>query len=132
LAVGRPRAPIGTERVNSNGYLQVKIAEDDWQYKHRVEAEKKLGRPLEDNERVTFKDGNKQNLDHDNLVIRYKNPVSYLYRKRAYLRRQIQEARFALKQLEDQLEALDKKLKPDRGQVAELRAWKGPTEKNPV
>ena len=44
---------------------------------HRVIAEQMLGRPLAEGEIVKFRDGNKQNIDPDNLVV-FPDRVSFL------------------------------------------------------
>ena len=58
--------PIGSERVNKKGYVEVKIARDKWEKKHRVIYEEAFGK-FGDNEGVIFLDGNKQNLELSNL-----------------------------------------------------------------
>ena len=50
--------------------------------------EEKLGRPLKDNERVRFVDGDKTNLDIDNLEL-YETKPSKVEVKRAKLQSQI-------------------------------------------
>lgn len=64
---GRP-CPLGTETVNANGYCQVKT-ERGWLGKHTLILEKKLGRNLLPDERAIFKDGNKHNLNPDNIEL---------------------------------------------------------------
>jgi hypothetical protein len=61
-------APLGTETTNKNGYVQVKT-EEGWVGKHVLVAEAQLGRKLGKGERVRFKDGDRQNLSADNLVV---------------------------------------------------------------
>lgn len=61
-------APLGTETINKNGYVQVKT-EEGWVGKQVILMEEHLGRKLGKGERVRFKDGNRQNLDIDNLVV---------------------------------------------------------------
>jgi hypothetical protein len=64
---GRP-AKIGDETINQNGYTYVKV-EHSWRPKAHIIAEKKLGRPLHDDERVRFVDSNRDNFDPDNIEV---------------------------------------------------------------
>lgn len=67
--------PVGCERVNTYGYVEVKIAErkshprcnDNWRMKHHIVYERHHGEiPEECN--VVFADRDKRNFDPDNLV----------------------------------------------------------------
>lgn len=65
--------PIGAERISKDGYIQRKINNDmpfqkRWRGVHILVWEEANG-PLPAGHAVTFKDGNKQNLDLDNLVL---------------------------------------------------------------
>lgn len=62
--------PVGSERVdNKDGYLWVKIADPKtWRPKHLVIWEQAHG-PVPKGHVVIFADGNRRNLDLDNLVI---------------------------------------------------------------
>lgn len=60
-------APIGSERIDSEGYTIVKVGNLKWQYKHRIAYEEHYG-PIPRGYFVTFRDGNKNNLNPDNLV----------------------------------------------------------------
>lgn len=61
--------PIGSERVNVEGYIEVKIDDKKrWRHKQRVVWEAANG-PVPDGYIVSFKDGNKQNCDLDNLYL---------------------------------------------------------------
>lgn len=51
--------PVGHHLRMANGYA----------YVHQIEAEKKLGRRLNENEVVHHKDGNRTNNSHDNLEV---------------------------------------------------------------
>jgi len=76
------RAEIGDETINQNRYTCVKTS-TGWRFKHHVLAEEKLGRPLEPNERVIFKDTDRTNLDPENLVVVVKQMrVNQTYDKR--------------------------------------------------
>lgn len=61
-------APVGTRRKTQNGYWTTKT-EVGWRYDHQLVAEEELGRPLERDEDVRFKDKDKDNLDPDNLEV---------------------------------------------------------------
>lgn len=71
-AFGRP---VGFERVNRDGYVEVKVkdgrqskANDNYRLKHRVVWERSNGRKLEPGEVVVFADRDKRNFDPENLV----------------------------------------------------------------
>jgi HNH endonuclease len=67
-----PRGEIAAEGatfVNQNGYHHTKTG-GKWVATHILIMEKKLGRPLEKGEFVKFEDGDRKNLDPDNLVLR--------------------------------------------------------------
>lgn len=61
-------AELGEERKSPNGYTYVKCVEG-WVLKHKIVLEKHLGRALLPNERVRFKDKDRNNLDPDNLIV---------------------------------------------------------------
>lgn len=65
--------PVGSERVNKDGYIIIKVSDlgsyqDRWKLKHRVLWEEEKG-PLKKGEVVIFLDGNKQNVDINNLSL---------------------------------------------------------------
>lgn len=68
-------APLGTERVTDDGYVEVKVAmrpsgrkaHDNWVPKHRLVWERANGRPVPEGSVVVFLDGDKRNLDPANL-----------------------------------------------------------------
>lgn len=67
--VPKSHLPVGSEVIRSDGYLQVKIAEPNvWRLKHLYVWEKVNG-PVPKNQCLLFRDGNKQNVDLDNLVL---------------------------------------------------------------
>jgi hypothetical protein len=87
---------IGEESI-INGYVYVKLGEDDWRPKARLLIEDHLGRPLTNEEFIRFADKNPLNLDLSNLEVRTKkNPLDVQIRKL--------EERIA--KLQDELEAL--------------------------
>ncbi|MDO4301766.1 MAG: HNH endonuclease signature motif containing protein [Clostridia bacterium] len=60
---------VGSERVNVDGYIEVKIAEPNkWRLKHRVVWEQEYG-PLKKTDIIIFLDGNKINTDINNLAV---------------------------------------------------------------
>lgn len=61
--------PVGSERINVEGYIEVKVAEGKpWRHKQRVVWEEAHGK-TPSNMVVRFKDGNKLNCELDNLYI---------------------------------------------------------------
>ncbi len=61
--------PVGSERVNVDGYIEIKVADPNkWRLKHQVIWEKKSG-PIPKGYAVIFGDGNTSNLNPDNLVL---------------------------------------------------------------
>ena len=68
-------ANVGDERWSPNGYLYRKT-ENGWETVHRLLAEEALGRSLNENEYVTFKDNDKTNLDPGNIEVRLRGRTS--------------------------------------------------------
>lgn len=61
--------PIGSERVNVDGYHEIKVADPNkWRLKHRVLWEQENG-PIPKGHTVIFGDGDKTNLSLDNLIL---------------------------------------------------------------
>ena len=61
--------PVGSERLTKNGYIQVKVQDPNtWKSKHIVIWEKENG-PLPKGHAIIFADGNRENLDIDNLIL---------------------------------------------------------------
>jgi hypothetical protein len=61
--------PVGTERINGDGYVDVKIADPNkWKGKHILEWEKENG-PVPNGQVVIFGDGNRRNFDPNNLLL---------------------------------------------------------------
>ena len=61
--------PVGTVVKTTDGYLARKIAEPhDWEFVHRATWERYHG-PIPEGMCVTFKDGNTENCDIDNLML---------------------------------------------------------------
>lgn len=69
--------PVGSEIIDSDGYIKVKIAEPNiWEFKHLIIWEaahgKSLGKP------VIFKDGNRLNCELENLEMISRQILLYL------------------------------------------------------
>jgi len=61
--------PVGTERVNGDDYVDVKIADPNkWKGKHILIWEEHNG-PVPSGHAVIFGDGNRRNFDSDNLIL---------------------------------------------------------------
>ena len=61
--------PIGSERINVDGYTEIKVEEPDkWDLKHRIIYAEHNG-PIPKGYKVIFADGNKLNLEIDNLIL---------------------------------------------------------------
>lgn len=61
--------PVGSERINTEGYIDVKIADPKkWRAKHHIIWEQLHG-PIPKGHVVIFGDGNKLNLDPNNLIL---------------------------------------------------------------
>ena len=66
--------PIGTERLNRQGYVMVKVQDHGhysqrWKLKSRIVWEQHYGRKLGTNDNIMFLDGDSQNLSIDNLLL---------------------------------------------------------------
>ncbi|WP_138751762.1 HNH endonuclease signature motif containing protein [Paenibacillus sinopodophylli] len=62
--------PVGSERVNADGYVDLKIADPNkWRGKHLIEWEKHNGGSIPKGHAVIFGDGNRTNFEPDNLIM---------------------------------------------------------------
>ena len=65
--------PIGAERVNSDGYVDIKVqdgtAQKNWRGKHLIVWEAHHGRPVPEGHAVIFANGDRRNFDPDNLLL---------------------------------------------------------------
>ena len=60
---------VGSERINLDGYIEIKVKEPNkWELKHRYIYESMYGN-IPTGYNLIFADGNKQNLELDNLVL---------------------------------------------------------------
>ena len=64
---GRPSVPIGTERVQPNGAIAVKVSPTSWRQKHHIVWEKHTGKKLQKGEVIYHKDGDRRNNAIENL-----------------------------------------------------------------
>lgn len=70
--------PVGSERVNSEGYVKVKIADPDkWEFKHKLVYRERYGE-IPKGCAVIFKDQNKLNCEIDNLLLVSKHELSMM------------------------------------------------------
>lgn len=70
--------PIGTERVNTEGYVDIKIADPNkWKAKHRIIWEEANG-PVPKDHVVIFADRNRHNFDLENLFLISRRQLSFL------------------------------------------------------
>lgn len=70
--------PVGSERVDRDGYTLVKVAEPrTWELKHRVVWEEHHGK-IPKNHVIIFMDGNKRNLDISNLTLITRNELKIM------------------------------------------------------
>lgn len=65
---GQLHAAEGTRTLHSNGYVLLKVGKK-WVLEHRHVMQQKLGRSLEEHERVHHKDGNRSNNNPSNLEL---------------------------------------------------------------
>lgn len=74
--------PVGSERVNVYGYIEIKTAEPNtWLQKNRVVWEKANG-PIPEKHVILFADGNGQNVGLDNLLLVSKRQLAILNHSR--------------------------------------------------
>lgn len=67
--------PVGSERINSEGYTDVKIADPNkWKLKHHILWEKEVG-PIPEGYVLVFADRNKQNIKIENLLLVNKKQI---------------------------------------------------------
>ncbi len=102
--VPRNHRPVGSERVNADGYVEVKVAEPNkWRMKHRVVWEEANG-PIPEGYNIQFRNRNRQDVRIENLYLisraeqlreensmeaRYPEPLRKAIRARGTLKRQI-------------------------------------------
>ena len=77
----RPKSwkPVGSERVDKDGYTLIKIAEPKkWALKHRVIWEEHYKNKVPKRSVIIFADGDKTNLNVDNLICVTRNELRVL------------------------------------------------------
>lgn len=83
------RRPIGSERVDKNGYIEIKIQDGhknkNWIRKHKHIYEQKYGK-VPKGHKVIFADGNNRNFDIDNLLLVSDSELLILNQKNLYKR----------------------------------------------
>lgn len=89
---------VGDTRWSPNGYHYTRTARG-WQLTHRLVAEETLGRPVGEDERVRFLDGDRTNLDPDNIEV-YKSKPQTPARRRAQIEAKIADLQAQLEELE--------------------------------
>ncbi|WP_264647951.1 HNH endonuclease signature motif containing protein [Bacillus thuringiensis] len=74
--------PVGSERLNSDGYVDVKVAEPNkWRAKHQLLWEKENG-PIPKGYVIIFGDGDRRNFQQDNLILVSKKQLAILNKNR--------------------------------------------------
>ncbi len=74
--------PVGSERVNVDGYVEIKVADPrKWRLKHQVIWEAANG-PIPKGHAVIFGDGNSLNLDIENLILVTRGQLAILNRRK--------------------------------------------------
>lgn len=72
---------LGSERVNSEGYTDIKVADPNvWKQKHRIIWEKANG-PIPKGHVVIFGDGDRRNFELDNLILISRRQLSFMNKK---------------------------------------------------
>ena len=92
------KSKVGDTRWSKNGYHYTRTS-TGWELTHRLVAEKQLGRNLTPEERVRFIDGDRTNIDPDNIQV-YEIRQASKEKKKARIEARIEE-------LQAQLEELD-------------------------
>jgi hypothetical protein len=93
---------IGDRFTNKNGYTYQKT-DKGWEPVLHLLAEQKLGRPLKPEERPIFKDGNRHNLNLDNVEVTLKYSRQSLQAKLVRIEEQIRELQEQAQELRDQI-----------------------------
>lgn len=75
--------PVGSERVDAEGYTLIKVSNEGikhkmWAFKHRIVWEQHHKKKIPKGSVIIFADGDKTNLDVDNLICVTKNELRML------------------------------------------------------
>ena len=77
--------PVGTERVNADDYVDIKIqdgkAQKNWRGKHLLVWEEHHGRPVPPGHAVIFGDRNRRNFNPDNLILVSRKQLAIMNKK---------------------------------------------------
>ncbi|SFF22722.1 HNH endonuclease [Paenibacillus algorifonticola] len=74
--------PVGSERVNSDEYVDIKIADPNkWRGKHLIVWEQQNERSVPEGHAVIFGDGNKRNFEPDNLILLTRGQLAIMNRR---------------------------------------------------
>ena len=97
-------APVGAVFTNKNGYHHTKVDEDrGFVATHVLRMEERLGRRLTKGEFVKFVDGNRFNLDPDNLELRTRGDRKSPQARLAVLEAHIEELQAEADELRKQI-----------------------------
>lgn len=75
-----PSKPVGTEMTRVDGYIKIKISEDEWMYKHHYVWQQYHGE-FPKGYRIIFLDKNKKNFDINNLAAVSKKELLFINNK---------------------------------------------------
>lgn len=100
-------ADIGATRISANGYEYTKVEDcgngkPGWRLSHHLVAEEKLGRPLREDERVSFHNGKRMDMRPANIKISKKGSTS-VHRRKAQLETRISELQAELDEINNEL-----------------------------
>jgi hypothetical protein len=112
-------APEGSTYVSQNGYHYTKRNGRFTATHVLIAQDKLLGRPIQPHERIRFKDGDKTNLDPNNLEVTIKG-TSSLKTQKARLEARIQEFQAQLDEVNRRLELGETKARLDELQSTEI------------
>lgn len=101
---------VGSERINADGYIEIKTKEPNvFELKHRVVYEKING-PIPKDCNVVFADGNKMNLNPDNLVLVSKSEMLIMNKRGLFLKdKELTKTGVAIAKVIDKTNKLRKK-----------------------
>jgi len=106
--VPKNKRPVGSERVDVDGYVMIKVAEPNvWQHKQKYIWEQLHGK-VPKGYAVIFVDGDRTNFDPENLRCIHKSLLSYINKKRIYAKADVETFEL-MKQLEETIRGKEKK-----------------------
>lgn len=92
------KSKVGDTRVSKNGYHYTRT-KNGWELTHRLVAAKQLGRDLTPEERIRFTDGDRTNLDPDNIEV-YEVRKQSIEKRKARIQSRIDELQAELNELD--------------------------------